>query len=321
MFVYRLGGGRRGRLRRLTLGPANIGPADRDAEPEKRRKVLAAEEARKAAQKAAAAAADGGDPAGEKQAQREDLTVAELVERYLSEGPASRPAKKASSWSSDASNLKRHVLPLLGRRHLRVLTKSDVEKFQSDVTAGKTKAPVTAKGAKKRGRVRVLGGPAVAARGTAALRAMLTWAVDRKLLKENPASKVKLNKPGSRERFLDDAELARLGQAVSEMEAEGVNPASLTIARLLALTGARKNEIAGLRWRYVDFQRSALILPDSKRRREADPLGAPALAVLMAWGEQFDHLGGDRSSFPLSAGKASTLAFLRCGGVFAPRPI
>jgi integrase len=303
VFVYRLGGGRRGRLRRLTLGPANIGPADREAEPEKRRKVLAAEEARKAAQKAAAAAAEGGDPAGEKQAQREDLTVAELVERYLSEGPGSRPAKKASSWSSDTSNLKRHALPLLGRRHLRVLTKADIEKFQSDVTAGKTKAPVTAKGAKKRGRVRVQGGPAVAARATAALRAMLTWAVDRKFLKENPASKVKLNKPGSRERFLDDAELARLGEAVAEMEAQGVNPASLTIARLLALTGARKNEIAGLRWRYVDFQRSALILPDSKSGAKLIPLGAPALAVLMAWGEQFDHLGGDRYVFPAERGK------------------
>ena len=74
-----------------------------------------------------------------------------------------------------------------------VLTKADVEKFQSDVTAGKTKAPVTAKGAKKRGRVRVLGGgPAVAARATAALRAMLTWAVRSEApLKENPASKVK----------------------------------------------------------------------------------------------------------------------------------
>jgi len=33
-------------------------------------------------------------PAGEKQAQREDLMVSELIDRYLEDGPASRPDKK-----------------------------------------------------------------------------------------------------------------------------------------------------------------------------------------------------------------------------------
>jgi integrase len=191
----------------------------------------------------------------------------------------------------------------LGRQHLRALGRADIEKFQADVTQGKTKAPVTAKGAKKRGRIRVLGGAAVAARATAALRAMLNWAIEQKLgLKENPASKVRLNKLRHRERFLDDAELARLGKAVGELEAGGVNASSLTIARLLALTGARKNEIASLRWRYVDFQRSALILPDSKTGARLIPLGAPALAVLMAWGEHFDRMSGDQFVFPAERG-------------------
>ncbi len=303
VYVYRLGGGRRGRQRRLTLGAANNSPAERLGETEKRRKVITPEEARKAAQTASAAAGTGGDPAAHKTAQREDLTVAELTARYLKDGPSSRPAKKARSWENDGSNLKRHVLPLLGRRHVQTLVKADIEKFQADVTAGKTKAPVTAKGAKKRGRIRVRGGAAVAARATAGLRAMLNWAIDQKLgLKENPASKVRLNKLRNRERFLDDAELARMGKAVADMEAEGVNAASLTIARLLALTGARKNEIAGLRWRYVDFQRSALILPDSKTGARVIPLGAPALAVLMAWGERFDNMSGDQFVFPAERG-------------------
>jgi integrase len=301
LFVYRLGGGRRGRQRRLTLGGAN-GSNDGPAESGKRRKVLTPEEARKAAQKASASVGAGEDPAGAKTAERWDLTVAELIALYLKEGPSSRPAKKANSWVHDDSNLKRHVMPLLGRQHLRSLSKADIEKFQADVTQGRTKAPVTAKGAKKRGRLRVRGGAAVAARTTAALRAMLNWAVDRKFLKENPASKVKLNNIKARERYLDDVELARLGKAVAEMEAAGVNAASLTIARLLALTGARKNEIAGLRWRYVDFQRSALILPDSKTGARLIPLGAPALAVLMAWGEHFDNLGGDQYVFPAERG-------------------
>jgi hypothetical protein len=78
LFVYRLGGGRRGRQRRLTLGAAN-GSNDGPGGSGKRRKVLTPEEARKAAQKASAAVGAGGDPAGAKTAERWDLTVAELI--------------------------------------------------------------------------------------------------------------------------------------------------------------------------------------------------------------------------------------------------
>src|SRR5262245_41989856 len=92
VFVYRHGAGRRGRLRRLSLGAANISPSTQLANhSEKRRKILTAEEARKAAQKASAAAIAGEDPAAEKQAERADLTVKELIARYLKDGPASRP--------------------------------------------------------------------------------------------------------------------------------------------------------------------------------------------------------------------------------------
>ncbi|MGD9879451.1 MAG: tyrosine-type recombinase/integrase [Reyranella sp.] len=289
VFAYRAGGGgRRGRLRKMTLGTST---------------KITAEEARQAAKKANAGAMIGEDPAGEKQAQRADMPVSELVEHYLSEGPADKPDKKASSWETDASNLRRHVVPLLGRRRTSTLTKADLQRFQSDVSKGRTKAPPTAKGARKRGRIRVRGGAGTAWRATVVLSAMLAWAVDRGHLKANPAAGVRLNKPPSRERFLDDAELARLGDAVAAMEREGVNAASLTIARLLALTGARKTEIASLRWRYVDFQRGALILPDSKTGAKVIPLGAPAMAVLMAWGERFDSMSGDQYVFPAERGE------------------
>lgn len=297
VFAYRLGGGRRGRLRKMTIDPVGQGTTP--------------EEARAAARTASRMAAEGKDPAGEKLAQREDLTVSEAVERYLDEGPASRPGKKASSWESDGSNLRRHVVPLLGRRHLRTLTKRDGEKFQADVTAGKTKSPVTAKGAKKRGRVRVKGGPAVAARATAVFRAMLTWAVGSKLLPENPLAGIKLNKLKNRERYLSDVELGRVGEVIVTMEDEGYNAASLTIARLLLLTGARRNEIASLRWNYVDTQRGALLLPDSKSGQKTIALGAPALAVLAAWGQQFPHLDGKKYVFPATRGKGYHVGFAK----------
>jgi integrase len=283
VFAYRTGGGRRGRQRKMTLGAVG---------------KITPDEARAAAKKASASVSQGKDPAAEKQAVREDLTGSELVEVYLRDGPASRPAKKASSWSSDRSNLTRHFVPLLGRRHIRTLTLRDGEKFQADVTAGKTAAPPTKKGAKRRGRVRVQGGPAVGARATAAVRSMLTWAVEGGHLKANPFAGIELNKVAGRERFLDDAELARLGSTVAEMEAEGVNASSLTIARLLALTGARKNEIAGAEWPLVDFQRGTLAVRDSKTGFRVIPLGAPALAVLAAW---LERQGGKQAGYVFPA--------------------
>lgn len=303
LFAYRLGGGRSGRLRRMFIGAANISPADKESDPQKRnerrRKIWTPDEARKAAQDASIKARSGGDPAGEKQAAQEDLTGLELVDLYLKEGPASRPKKKSSSWASDASNLRRHFVPLLGRRHIRTLTRKDGEKFQADVTEGKTARPVTAKGAKKRGRIRVKGGPAVGARATAAARSMMTWAIKRGHLKaDNPFAGIELNEVASRERFLTEDELARIGVAAREMEVEGANAASLTIARLLALTGARRNEISSALWANVDFQRGTLAVPNSKTGYRTIPLGGPALTLLSDWA---NRLPADKSTFVFPA--------------------
>ena len=240
--------------------------------------VLTPEEARREAVAALASVAKGKDPVAEKRAQRADLTVLALVERYLDAGRADKPTKKASSWAIDASNLRRHVVPLLGRRHLATLTKADVQKFQRDVTEGKTAAEVT--GAKKRGRIRVRGGAGTAWRATAVLSAMLAWTVGRGFRADNPAEGVQLNKLGKRERFLTDEELARLGEALVELQKQGANSASLAIVRLLLLTGARRDEIAGAKWEHIDFQRGVLLLPDSKTGAKAVPLAAPALEVL-----------------------------------------
>jgi integrase len=252
-----------GRTRKLALGKVG---------------VLTPEEARGAAQDALRAATKGGDPSAARHAQRDDPTVGELVERYLSDGPADKPTKKASSWAIDASNLRRHVVPLLGRKALSALTTADVQRFQRDVTQGKTKAD--GKGERKRGRMRVRGGSGTAWRATVVLAGMLAWAVGRGMRADNPAKGVRLNKLTRRERFLSGAELARLGEALAKLDAQRANPASLAIVRLLILTGARRNEVASLKWEHVDFERKALRLADSKTGQKVVPLGAPALDVL-----------------------------------------
>jgi len=253
---------RQGRSRRLTIG---------------RHGVLTAAEARTEARKALAAVTAGADPAEARGAARHDPTIRELCKVYQDEGPAARPAKKASSWASDASNIRRHIIPLLGRRHLLGLSRADIERFQRQVTEGKT---ATDEKTGPHGRAIVEGGPGVAARATAVLSAILAFAVERGLRPDNPARGVKRNKGRKIERFLSAAELARLGEALAEADSPAGNPTMIAAIRLLLLTGCRKNEILGLRWEWVDLERGALRLPDSKTGAKLVPLGAPALEIL-----------------------------------------
>jgi integrase len=262
-----------GRSCRYTIGQArNRGSSDTT-------RVFTPDEARTEAQGLLLRVRKGGDPLAEKREIRPDLRVSELVEIYLAEGPADKPKKKASSWAIDASNLRRHAVPLLGRRMAKSLTRADIQRFQANVTEGKSRA--SGKGERKRGRLRVTGGAGTAWRATVVLGAMLNWATnERGLLTENPAEGVELNKLQKRERFLSSPELVRLGDAIRKAEEEGVNPIGLNIIRVLLLSGARKTEIASAKGAYLEAEHSALRLPDSKTDEKIIPLGAPALAIL-----------------------------------------
>jgi integrase len=97
----------------------------------------------------------------------------------------------------------------------------------------------------------------------------------------NPCHHVERYREPRRERFLSNAELAALGGALSAMVREQKAPASSIAAiRLLIFTGARKEEIIGLRWDHVDFEAGLLRLPDSKSGQKTIVLGPPALEVL-----------------------------------------
>lgn len=239
--------------------------------------VLTPQEARDMAKDRLADVRRGQDPAEARNKAWHDPTVAALCDRYLEEGPAEKPNKKARSWETDTSNIERHIKPLLGRKHLASLTLPDISRFQRDVTEGKT---ATVEKTKPRGKAVVDGGPGAAARATSVLRAILSFAVRHKLRADNPAIGVQLNKGKKRERFLSTEEFTALGDALKEAEKNAVSQNAVIAIRLLMLTGARKNEICGLRWEHVDFERSMLRLPDSKTGAKSIPLGASALQVL-----------------------------------------
>jgi len=263
-----------GRSRRMTLGLHG---------------KLTPDEARKLAKTYMGEVAKGHDPAEERAVIRRDPTVNELCDLYLKEGKAAKPTKKESSWKTDRSGILRHIRPLLGNRKLRSLAKPDIQRFQADVTMGKTATNLKTG---FRGRAIVRGGKGTAARVTSILSAMLSFAEERGLIPFNPARGVKLHPSNRRERFLSAEELGRLGEALEAAETPTVSAPSAEAAaaaeaapsvaaiRLLMLTGCRKSEIVTLQWRFIDWDRALLRLPESKTGAKVVPIGGPALDLL-----------------------------------------
>jgi integrase len=78
------------------------------------------------------------------------------------------------------------------------------------------------------------------------IAAFLQWCVEQGQLEANPAQRIKRKATDSRDRVLDDAEIAAVWHKATE-----VNGRLGALVKLLLLTGARRDEIAALRWSEV----------------------------------------------------------------------
>lgn len=260
---YRVGGGRRGILRQFKVG---------------RYGKLTPDQAREEAVKVLAQAELGSDPQAVRTNARETLTVAELCDLYLLEGVAT---KKDSTLALDRIRIARHIKPLIGSTRITALTTGMVERMMQDIADGKVKAEATP---------HTRGGKGAASRTVGLLSGIFAFALRRGLCAESPTKGVKRYRDNSRERFLSPRELGALGDALVAGEGAGMNLHHVAIVRLLALTGARKNEIRCLRWSEVDLEGGRLNLADSKTGKRAIPLGAPAVAVLAGLARSGDGL-------------------------------
>lgn len=265
VFQYRFGG----QVRRYTIG--------------KHGSPWTPDKARGEAERLRGIVAHGKDPAVAKAAEKaKRTTITQLCDQYMAEAPfiilpkKGRP-KKAATIATDKSNIERHVKPLLGRKRIHTVNRIDIERFQKDVAAGKTACDEKTG---PRGRAIVKGGRGTAARATALLAAIFSYAVKQGMLRENPAKGVELFKGEPRTRFLTADEMSSLGEALSKAKSNGTSETVIAAIRLLILTGCRKSEILGLRWTWVDFEGGCLRLPESKTGKKVVPLGAPALELL-----------------------------------------
>ncbi|MCP4933199.1 MAG: tyrosine-type recombinase/integrase [bacterium] len=202
------------------------------------------------------------------------LTIAELCQLYHEEGCKT---KKPSTIATDKGRIKRHIIPLIGKKKARDIKAKDVRKLMNDIAAGKT---ATDEKTGKRGRVRVTGGKGTASRTVGLLGGIFTFAVQEDIRPDNPARGIKRFRDRKNERYLSPLELSQLGKAMKEAEEEGENTTAIAALRLLVLSGCRKSEVLSLKWQEVSFEHGCLRLGDSKTNEKIVPLGAPALELL-----------------------------------------
>lgn len=235
------------------------------------------EEARAEAEALRAQVRSGEDPLDEIQTIRTAPTVADLAREYLERH--AKPHKR--SWREDERRIEKYILPAFGRRKLSELRRSEVTRLH--VAIGDEK-------------------PYEANRVLETLRMMLNLARDWGMLPEdapNPATRVKLHAMKSRERWVKPDEIPRLVEAIDEEPSEYIRAA----IRLYLLTGLRRNELLGLRWRDIDFNRRELYLPDSKSgQSHTEPLSAPAIEILRSLPRQIGNayvFPGEKPGQPL----------------------
>ena len=223
------------------------------------------DEARDRAKALLREADDGADPLAQRQEARASLTMAELADAYLLQGPAHKPTKRASSWDVDRYNFAHHLKPVLGQRIAREVTSAHLSEWQAKVAAGATAK--REKSEKLRGVINVRGGPGAAARAMRSVAAMLEWAKRQRLVPVNAASEVEKIQDGQRERYLSDDEGAAIWTAISTLSAQDrLTDPQVAYFRLLMLTGARRGEILGLRWNEIDLRRGLLLLPPPRHK-------------------------------------------------------
>ena len=151
-----------------------------------------------------------------------------------------------------------HLSNAFASQHLDEITHADVQKWFVGVTDR--------------------AGPGAANRTYDILRAAFNKAEQWGLRPEgsNPCSGIKRNRQRKFERFLSEAEIARLGKVLSDREESWPGP--ITIIRLLLLTGCRYGEIASLTWGEIKGGR--IRLDDSKTGARTVWLGSEAQAIL-----------------------------------------
>jgi integrase len=245
---------------------------------------LTPDEARAAAKKLLGRVAHGEDPVAAKRKADSAPTFADIAEAYMTKHVGAK--KRTRTSQSYESLLRNHILPAIGKKRVSEIKRSHISALHDKLADT----------------------PGAANRVLSVISAVWNWtartADDDEAFPRNPAAKIERYPEESREKFLEMAELARLGDALREAETAGliydvdeqnpnakhapkpgnrrrkIDPFAIAAIRLLITTGARLNEILTAKWSFFDSERGLLNLPTSKTGKKVIILSAAATEVL-----------------------------------------
>jgi integrase len=200
------------------------------------------EQARDIARQWKARIAEGGDPLEDKRLKKKQMSLNEFYDGYLKR---SKAYKKASSVGTDDTNYKNHLRNGLGKKLVSSISKEDVSKWYAELSDK----------------------PGAAGKTLSFLSALMNDAEKEGVRDQNsnPCKFIKKYKTNKIERYLSPSELQRLMATLDDIEKnKSMHPVIVPAIKIALLTGARKSEFLGLKWDWIDFEKSIILLPDSK---------------------------------------------------------
>lgn len=239
----------------------------KDAKRTQRKQVVARcsdmppEKARDLARKIFAQVAEGIDPMKARAEEKEAPTVEAMSERYMKEH--AKPFKKPRSVELDAKNWRMHILPVLGAKRVKEVTRAQVLALFGSLSDR----------------------PATANQCLALLSKAFNLAEDWdwRDRNTNPCHKVKKYQLRERELILTPDQIKSLSDTMTVLLAENaITQPMATLVRLLMLTGCRLREIMHAKQAWVDRERALLLLPDSKVGQRKIALSPAAMMIIDA---------------------------------------
>lgn len=220
---------------------------------------LTVEQARALAQAWLAEVRKGGDPGGDKADARKAPTVKELCTKFMED--YSKQRNKPSTQRGYQGVIDRNIVPMLGRMKAVDVKRPDV-------------ASMMKKLANK---------PAEGNRTFGVMRKMFNLAEVWGYRPDgtNPCRHVPMFPAGKATRLINDEEMGKLFRYLDQIEAEGLVPYVVPLAiRLQFEFAARRSEIVGLQWAWIDLEHRRVVWPDSKTGGMSKPMSEEAHRLL-----------------------------------------
>lgn len=228
--------------------------------------------------------ADGEDPLEQMQEAREAPTMRDLSKRFLDE---LSPRKK--SGHRDVERF-RYINAKLGSMKVAAVTFQDVDRLHQSM---KDK-------------------PVQANRTLSLLKLAFRFAIKLGWRDNNPASLVQRFTEKPRERYLTDEEYPRLFAALAASSHQVI----ADIIRFLLATGARRGEVANMKWADVDLKDGVWTKPITKTgRSHRVALNAPALEIIARQPRTCEHVFASKNGQRLYDVKDTWTAIRKAAGI------